>query len=91
MTRLDRPSVFDTTLRFRRIVGTALLAVCCVASNAYGGHPHGDADGARYPHGNDPSALTDLVIDTDGDLLEGLPEANEGTFEGGKTGHTEDA
>jgi len=65
--------------------------VCCVASNAYGGHPHGDADGARYPHGNDPSALTDLVIDTDGDLLEGLPEANEGTFEGGKTGHTEDA
>ena len=38
-------------------------------------------------------ALSDepLVIDADGDALEGLPEANLGTFEGGNTGHTEDA
>jgi hypothetical protein len=32
-----------------------------------------------------------LVIDADGSELEGLPEANLGTFEGGNTGHTEDA
>ena len=43
------------------------------------------------PTENDPSRFGDLVIDTEGDLLEGLAEANEGTFEGGITGHTEDA
>jgi len=67
------------------------MTVCFIAGNAYGGRYHDDDDDVRYPHGGDPSVLTDLVIDTDGDLLEGLPEANAGTFEGGDTGHTEDA
>ena len=37
---------------------------------------------------DDPSALTGPVF---GDLPEGLPEANEGAFEGGVTGEAEDA
>jgi FtsP/CotA-like multicopper oxidase with cupredoxin domain len=97
MTRLDRSGVFDTTLRFRRIVATAILAVCFVAGNANGGRDHdsdsedNDDDDVLYTLEDDPSALTDLVIDPDGDLLEGLPEANAGTFAGGDTGHAEDA
>ncbi len=56
------------------------------------GHGHGHGNNNKpYPTENDPSRFGDLVIDTEGDLLEGLPEANEGTFEGGITGHTEDA
>ncbi len=54
-------------------------------------HGHGQGNNNPYPTENDPSRFGDLVIDTEGDLLEGLPEANEGTFEGGITGHTEDA
>jgi len=37
------------------------------------------------PPVDDPSGLTPLVIDADGSALEGLPDANQGTFEGGIT------
>jgi FtsP/CotA-like multicopper oxidase with cupredoxin domain len=57
-------------------MGTALLTVC-IGTPAYAAP--------------DPWKLSPLVIDADGSELEGLPEANLGTFEGGNTGHTEDA
>jgi FtsP/CotA-like multicopper oxidase with cupredoxin domain len=86
MTTLNRPGISDTTQRFRRIAGIALLAACFAAPNAYAGDDDSDDDNS-----DDPSGLTPLVIDEDGSALEGLPEANAGTFEGGETGHTEDA
>jgi FtsP/CotA-like multicopper oxidase with cupredoxin domain len=75
MTTKNRPGIFDNTQRFRHVVGAALLTVC-ICTPAYAA--------------KDPSGLTPLVIDADGSALEGLPEANLGTFEGGNTGHTED-
>ena len=41
-----------------------------------------------FPADNDPSRFGDLVI---GDLPEGRPDANEGSFEGGNTGTVHDA
>jgi FtsP/CotA-like multicopper oxidase with cupredoxin domain len=70
-----------------RVVGAVLLGACLGATSAYGGHHDGDPT----PPPGDPSAFGDLVIDADGDALEGLPPAMEGTFEGGATGTTEDA
>ena len=86
MRNLDRPGVFDITQRYLRVVGIAVVAVSFVGAPAYAG-----ADDSSIPPEDDPSSFDGLVIDADGDLLEGLPEANAGTFEGGKTGHTEDA
>jgi hypothetical protein len=88
MTTKDQPGIFDTTLQVLRIAGIALLAGSFVASYAYADD---DDDDKKDDHHNDPSGLTPLVIDADGSALEGLPEANAGTFEGGDTGHTEDA
>jgi len=79
-----QPGIFNAALRFSRIAGTALLTVCL-------GTPYAYAKDGPFPHNNDPSKFTKLVIDADGDALEGLPEVNLGTFEGGNTGHTEDA
>lgn len=87
MTTKDQPGIFDTTLQVLRIAGIALLAGSFAASYAYAD----DDDDKKDKHHNDPSGLTPLVIDADGSALEGLPEANAGTFEGGATGHTEDA
>ena len=95
-----RTGISDTTVRLLRIAGITLLTGCFVASYAYADDDHGDRRGYDddghgnnnpYPAENNPSRFGDLVIDTEGDLLEGLPEANEGAFEGGITGHTEDA
>jgi len=83
MTTVNRPGIPDTAPRLRRIAGTALLSLCLSTPFVQGASSGGQ--------GNDPSGLTKLVIDADGDALEGLPEANLGTFEGGNTGHTEDA
>ena len=83
----NRPGVFNTTQRFIKIAGIACLSVGFVAGTA-----HGDNDNHDHErHKNDPSKLGNLVIDTDGTLLEGLPETHLGAFEGGVTGHTEDA
>jgi FtsP/CotA-like multicopper oxidase with cupredoxin domain len=94
MKNLNRPGVFDTSRGGRRIAGAVLMTVCLIAGNAYaakgsGGKPGGDD--SPFPPNDDPSHFTDLVTDAEGDLLEGLPEANEGTFEGGITGTAQDA
>jgi len=68
---------FNTTTRLLRIAATAFLTVCLGTPYAY----------AK----NDPSGLTKLVFDADGEALEDLPEANAGTFEGGNTGTVHDA
>ena len=47
-----------------------------------------DDDNGPFPPPGDPSAFGPYVT---GDLPDGLPEANEGTFEGGDTGTTADA
>jgi hypothetical protein len=105
MDTLNRRGVFDTTLRFIRIAGTALLAVCLGVTKAYAddddgrhhqeyshyAYGHDEDDNGRHspiPPENDPSHLRDLVIE---DLPGGLPDANEGTFEGGNTGTVHDA
>jgi len=77
MKTLNRPGILHTTLRLSRFAGTAVLTVCLGAPSAFAA--------------KDPWSLSPLVIDGDGSELEGLPEANLGTFEGGNTGHTEDA
>ena len=95
----DKSGVVDTAQRFLRIVGIAVMAAGVIAAPAYAGDHRGSSHHGGQGHddddddhgGNDPSGLTALVIDADGSALEGLPEAIEGTFEGGKTGHTEDA
>ena len=87
MITKHRRDVFDDSLRFFRIAGAALLTACFVITPAYADDDHDDDD---HHGGDDASGLTPLVIDADGSALEGLPEANAGTFEGGVTGHTED-
>ncbi len=83
----NQPGTSKSTKRLlARAVGLALVTSCLVTTSAYGGKTD-----SPYPDNKDPSAFGKLVIDTDGDLLEGAPEANAGTFEGGVTGHTEDA
>jgi len=85
-----------------RVVVTAILAACFVTSTAT--TAYADNSGAKkhkaehhYKHKNkdyypnDPSGLTPLVFDPDGAILELLPDANEGTFEGGETGTAADA
>jgi FtsP/CotA-like multicopper oxidase with cupredoxin domain len=110
MKTLNRRGVFDANLRVVRIVGTALMAVCFGASNAYANdddsrhHRRHHQDNSHYAYGHednddehdrrspvppedDPSHFTDLVT---GDLPAGLPDANQGTFEGGNTGTVAD-
>ena len=80
MGAMKRLGIFlDTTARFRRIVGTALLAASVVAAPAYS---------SPFPPEDDPSHFTGPVF---GDLPEDLPQANAGTFEGGATGTNADA
>jgi FtsP/CotA-like multicopper oxidase with cupredoxin domain len=82
MNTSDQPGIFDTKMRILRKAGITLLAASIVVSYAYA-----DVDDKD----KDPSGLTPLVFDADGSILKDLPEANLGTFEGGETGHTEDA
>ncbi len=96
MTTLNRPDIFNAIRRLMRIAGIALLAGSFVASYAaYAGDGDDNSDDnnndSPFPPEDDPSRFGDLVIDADGDLLKGLPDANEGTFEGGITGTPEDA
>jgi FtsP/CotA-like multicopper oxidase with cupredoxin domain len=61
-----------------------LLAIALVSGPlATSGEPPGP-----FPDEDDPSHFTGPLIE---DLPEGLPEANEGAFEGGETGMAEDA
>ena len=76
MRILNRPDIYDNPLLFIRTTGTALLAVCLLSSTAYA------HNSPSIPSDDDPSRFGDLVI---GDLPEGLPDAHEGTFEGGIT------
>jgi hypothetical protein len=84
----NRKGIASHALQFMHITGAALLTVCLGTTTASAkGGPGGGGGGGS----DDPSGLTPLVIDADGSELEGLPEANGGTFEGGNTGHVEDA
>ncbi|MEN8207506.1 MAG: multicopper oxidase domain-containing protein, partial [Pseudomonadota bacterium] len=74
--------------RLPRLVGTAVLSICLVTNGTYAFAKKGGGGGSGG--GDDPSGLTPLVIDADGSALEEL-EANFGSFEGGETGHAEDA
>ena len=65
-------------MRYMRAACLGLLAVCFATSYAH----------AQFPPPGDPSEFTGPVF---GDLPDGLPEANEGSFEGGDTGTAEDA
>ncbi|RKZ64326.1 MAG: hypothetical protein DRQ44_09360, partial [Gammaproteobacteria bacterium] len=91
MLSKNQPGIFDTTLRFARVAGITILGASFSVSNVqamsrFGGDDGGDSGyGGGYPGGNDPSGLTPLVIDEDGSALEGLEDANHGTFEGGIT------
>ena len=80
MINLNRPGGSHNIRRFSRMVFSALLTVCLFAT-VTGGHANGKR-GNTFPRGNDPSHFTGPQI---GDLPEGLPEANEGTYEGGMT------
>jgi FtsP/CotA-like multicopper oxidase with cupredoxin domain len=64
--------------------GVLFIAGCLFGSYAYA---HGGNEDPLPPEG-DPSAFTGPVF---GDLPEGLPEANEGAFDGGDTGTHVDA
>jgi len=61
----------------------AILAACLAVAYAGANPPHGP-----FPPEDDPSHFTGPLIE---DLPEGLPEANEGSFEGGETGTLADA
>ena len=63
-----------------RIVGTALLMVCFFATISDGYTK--PKRNHHYPSYYDPSRYTGPQV---GDLPEDLPEANQGTFEGGYT------
>ena len=91
MKNLNRPGVFDASRGGRRIAGAVLMTACLVVTNVYGAKGGGGKPGGGGGDGDDSSQLTDLVIDGEGVLLEGLPDANLGTFEGGNTGTTHDA
>ncbi|MEE8342989.1 MAG: hypothetical protein V3R51_04230, partial [Gammaproteobacteria bacterium] len=91
---LRRSDVLETEAapRFLRIVGMVLLALCLVTTGAYAKKHKGDGDpdAGPFPPDDDPSHYTDVVIDADGDLIEALPHANLGAFEGGVTGTADD-
>lgn len=70
-------------LRHPRIVTAALLLASFAVAYASADPPSGP-----FPPEDDPSHFTGPLIE---DLPEGLPEANEGSFEGGQTGTFEDA
>ena len=75
MITRNRPGILHTTLRLPRIVGTAMLTVCLGAPPVFA----------------DNSNLGPLKYDADGSALDGLPDANLGTYEGGQTGSHHDA
>jgi len=87
MKTLKRSKIFDASQRFLRLAGIAAVTVSVMSSSVFADDDNDDDNN----NGKDPWRLGDLVIDTDGNLLDGAPEANAGTFEGGVTGHTEDA
>lgn len=64
-----------------------VLLLGSAASAGQEGHYGKSKKGAPYP-GDDPSQLRDLVIG--GELPDDLPHANEGAFEGGATGTSDD-
>ncbi len=95
-----RSGMSNTGKRFRVTVVAALVSATFAAGvvqagkqgNEHRGGHHGDHHGKRYaPPAYDPSGLTPLVIDADGSALEGLPHANQGSFEGGVTESAADA
>ena len=78
MAKQYHSTIYDTSQRFRQRIGTVLLVAVFCATNVYG-----DADsGNPFPPEHDPSRFTEYV---EGELPEGLHEANQGTFEGGVT------
>jgi FtsP/CotA-like multicopper oxidase with cupredoxin domain len=68
-----------------RCAAALFLAGSLFSSHAYA---HGGGEEGPFPPEGDPSAFTGPVS---GDLPDDLPEANEGTFEGGETGTHLDA
>ena len=69
--------------------GLVFLLTCFLGALAHADfhNPMFD-EGSPFPPDNDPSYFGELKI---GDLSEGLPDANEGSFEGGETGTAGDA
>jgi hypothetical protein len=87
MTISNRVGTFGATLPNLRILCSPLLALCFVATFTLA-DPPGDNDDNPYPPDNDPSQFTGPLI---GDLPDDLPDANLGSFEGGRTGTSADA
>ena len=67
---------------------TRLLVVCLCCTSVYAGGGQGYGGENPFPGKKDPSAFTGPLI---GELPKGLPEANEGAFEGGETETSADA
>ncbi len=65
-----------------KVATIVFLAACFVVAYASADPP------GPYPPEDDPSAFTGPFVEP---LPDGLPEANEGSFEGGETGTSEDA
>ena len=63
MVTIGSHCMADPRVPFRRTVGAVLVAACFAAYPAYAKPRH--HDDTPYPHGDDPSALTDLVLDPD--------------------------
>ena len=72
---------------FTGVIALAAALFFLGSTAAYGARDRGYDDNP-FPPDDDPSAFTGPVF---GDLPEGLPEAHEGSFEGGETGTAEDA
>jgi len=83
MKTLNRSVFLNNSLTFFRASGAVLLTACLMTSYSYA-----DDDRPSIPPDDDPSHFGELVI---GDLAENLPDAHEGTFEGGLTGTGADA
>ena len=79
MKTLNHQGITDTKKRWLLKAGMTLLAASIVSSYAYADKDDDDDDG------QDPWALTPLVIDEDGSALEGLDDPIQGTYEGGIT------
>ena len=77
----------DQLRGYRRVLQCAALLLLTVLFTASGAHA-GKKDDNPFPDADDPSAFTGPFVD---DVPEGLPEANEGAFDGGNTGTGADA
>ena len=85
MTARHNSLKLDFARQFPRFVGATLVAVCLTTIYISSGYAE---DHNPLPPEEDPSHFTGPKF---GDLPEGLPEANEGAFEGGNTGTAADA